>query len=135
VHCTGPQSENNAREEAVAIELNRRFVECHDDQKYDPDLIARFGGTETTREVESGTRTMVARMPMMEITTRSSMMVNAFANRVPIVWRIGYVTQDDILFPLVRYRLHGRRERVWRCLGSQQTTKGIVAMSRDKTQP
>jgi hypothetical protein len=48
VHCTGPQSENNAREEAVAIELNRRFVECHDDQKYDPDLIARFGGTETT---------------------------------------------------------------------------------------
>ena len=43
----------------------------------------------------------LARMPMMEITTRSSMMVNAFANRVPIVWRIGYVTQDDILFPLV----------------------------------
>src|SRR3984893_3267122 len=66
---------------------------------------------------------------------RGSMMVNAFANRVPIVWRIGYVTQDDILFPLVRYRLHGRRERVWRCLGSQQTTNGIVAMSRDKTQP
>jgi hypothetical protein len=28
-----------------------------------------------------------------------------------------------------------RRERVWRCLGSQQTTNGIVAMSRDKTQP
>ncbi len=25
--------------------------------------------------------------------------------------------------------------RVWRCLGSQQTTNGIVAMSRDKTQP
>jgi hypothetical protein len=87
------------------------------------------------REVESDARTMVARMPMMEITTRSSMMVNAFANRVPTVWRIGYVTQDDILFPLVRYRLHGRRERVWRCLGSQQTTNGIVAMSRDKTQP
>ena len=36
---------------------------------------------------------------------------------------------------LLRYRLHGRRERVWRCLGSQQTTNGIVAMSRDKTQP
>ena len=28
-----------------------------------------------------------------------------------------------------------RRERVWRCLDSQQTTNGIVAMSRDKTQP
>jgi len=41
-----------------------------------------------------------------------------------------------LLFPLVRYNsLHWRRERVWRCLGSQQTTNGIVAMSRDKTQP
>jgi hypothetical protein len=38
--------------------------------------------------------------------------------------------------PLVRYNsLQWRRERVWRCLGSQQTTNGIVAMSRDKTQP
>jgi hypothetical protein len=32
----------------VIIELNRRFVECQDDQKYDPDLVARFGGTEAT---------------------------------------------------------------------------------------
>jgi hypothetical protein len=33
----------------VAIELNRRFVECQDDEKSDPDLVARFGRTEATR--------------------------------------------------------------------------------------
>jgi hypothetical protein len=33
----------------VAIELNRRFVECHDDENSDPDLVARFGRTEATR--------------------------------------------------------------------------------------
>jgi hypothetical protein len=33
----------------VAIELNRRFVECGD-EKSDPDLIAHFGRTEATRE-------------------------------------------------------------------------------------
>jgi hypothetical protein len=32
----------------VAIELNRRFVEC-DDEKSDPDLVAHFGRTEATR--------------------------------------------------------------------------------------
>jgi hypothetical protein len=33
----------------VAIELNRRFVECDDGEKSDPDLVARFGRTEATR--------------------------------------------------------------------------------------
>jgi hypothetical protein len=33
----------------VTIELNRRFVECHDDETSDPDLIARFGRGEATR--------------------------------------------------------------------------------------
>jgi hypothetical protein len=30
------------------IELNRRFVECHDDEKSDPDLVVHFGRTEAT---------------------------------------------------------------------------------------
>jgi hypothetical protein len=33
----------------VTIELNRRFVECHDDEKSDPDLVAHFGREEATR--------------------------------------------------------------------------------------
>lgn len=33
----------------MTIELNRRFVECQDDEKSDPDLVARFGRTEATR--------------------------------------------------------------------------------------
>jgi hypothetical protein len=33
----------------VIIELNRRFVECRDDEKSDPDLVARFSRTEATR--------------------------------------------------------------------------------------
>ncbi|MFZ0609918.1 MAG: hypothetical protein WAM75_19805, partial [Xanthobacteraceae bacterium] len=33
----------------MAIELNRRFVECNDDEKSDPDLVARFGHSEATR--------------------------------------------------------------------------------------
>jgi hypothetical protein len=33
----------------VAIELNRRFLECHDNETSDPDLVARFGRTEATR--------------------------------------------------------------------------------------
>jgi hypothetical protein len=32
----------------VIIELNRRFVECRDDEKSDPDLVARFSRTEAT---------------------------------------------------------------------------------------
>src|SRR4051794_40360287 len=36
-----------------------------------------------------------------------------------------------LLFPLVRYNsLRWRRERFWRCLGSQQTTNGIVGLSQ-----
>ena len=45
-------------------------------------------------------------------------------------WRQG----EDFLFCRGVFA-QWRRERVWRCLGSQQTTNGIVAMSRDKTQP
>ena len=33
----------------MTIELNRRFVECRDDERFDPDLVARFGRTEDTR--------------------------------------------------------------------------------------
>jgi hypothetical protein len=33
----------------VTIELNRRFVECDEDEKSDPDLVAHFGRTEATR--------------------------------------------------------------------------------------
>jgi hypothetical protein len=33
----------------VAIELNRRFVECEEDKKSDPDLVARFSRTEATQ--------------------------------------------------------------------------------------
>ena len=42
----------------------------------------------------------------------------------------------DLLFPLVRYNsLQWRRERVWRCLGSQQITDAAVALTSDKTHP
>ena len=34
--------------QAVAIELNRRFVECDNDERSDPDLVARFGRMEAT---------------------------------------------------------------------------------------
>src|SRR5271166_4629522 len=34
---------------AVTIELNRRFVERHDDETSDPDLVAHFERTEATR--------------------------------------------------------------------------------------
>src|SRR5947209_451589 len=41
-----------------------------------------------------------------------------------------------LLFPLVRYSsLHWRRERVWRCLGSQQITDEAVALTSDKIHP
>jgi hypothetical protein len=41
-----------------------------------------------------------------------------------------------LLFPLVRYNSpQRRRERVWRCLGSQQTSHAPVALTGDKTQP
>src|SRR3954447_26685145 len=33
---------------AVAIQLNRRFVECREDGQSDPDLVARFGRTSET---------------------------------------------------------------------------------------
>ena len=29
----------------MAIELNRRFVQCRDDERSDPDLVAHFGRT------------------------------------------------------------------------------------------
>jgi hypothetical protein len=33
----------------LIIELNRRFVECRDDEESDPDLVARFSSTEATQ--------------------------------------------------------------------------------------
>jgi hypothetical protein len=44
-------------------------------------------------------------------------------------------SEAAIYSALVRYRLRGRRERVWCCLGSQQTADEAVALSRDRTQP
>jgi hypothetical protein len=32
----------------VTIELNRRFVQCRDDERSDPDLVAHFGRTSGT---------------------------------------------------------------------------------------
>ena len=41
-----------------------------------------------------------------------------------------------LLFPLVRYNsLQWRRERVWRCLDSQQITDAAGALTSDKTHP
>src|SRR5229473_2945148 len=36
------------RRPAVTIELNRRFVQCRDDERSDPDLVAHFGRTADT---------------------------------------------------------------------------------------
>jgi hypothetical protein len=43
------QPEKDTRRPTVAtIELNRRFVQCHDDERSDPDLVAHFGRTADT---------------------------------------------------------------------------------------
>jgi hypothetical protein len=35
--------------ESLAIDLNRRFVECRDDKMFDPDLVVHFGHIDATR--------------------------------------------------------------------------------------
>jgi hypothetical protein len=39
------QKMSDPRRSSVAIELNRRFVQCRDDERSDPDLVAHFGRT------------------------------------------------------------------------------------------
>jgi hypothetical protein len=55
---------------------------------------------------------------------------------VDIDFEVNMLGDLALLFPLVPYNsLQRRRERVWRCLGSQQITDAPVALTSDKAHP